>query len=289
MADVIIIGSGPAGVSAALYTARGGLETIVLSMGQSALNKADQIQNYYGFANPVSGKELAESGIEGAKKVGVQFIDTEVLSIGFEERLTVETTDKKYDTECILIATGVPRMVPRIKGIKELEGKGVSYCAICDAFFYKGKNVVVLGAGDYALHEIASLQPVVGSITLLTNGENPTIDIPEGIEVKTKKIRAINGNERVENIEFEDESTLPAEGLFVAYGVAGSTALAKKIGIMTDKNKIIVNEEMETNVPGIYAAGDCTGGLLQVSKAVYEGAKAGTEIVKKMNKKKRAQ
>lgn len=287
MADVVIIGSGPAGVSAALYTARAGLKTIVLSMGKGALDKAEAIQNYYGFSEPISGDELAQSGIEGAKNVGVEFVDTEVLSIGYENQLVVETTDEKYFTDNILIATGVPRATPKIEGLKEFEGKGVSYCAICDAFFYKGKDVVVLGTGEYALHEIAALLPVVSSVTLLTNGEIPTVDIPEDITVNKLKIKRITGSDRVEKIEFTDGTELSANGVFIAYGVAGSTALAKKIGIVTDKNKILVNEEMETNIPGIYAAGDCTGGLLQVCKAVYEGAKAGTEIVKRINKNKK--
>lgn len=284
MKDVIIIGAGPAGVSAALYTARAGLKTMVLAMGNGALNKAEAIQNYYGFATPVTGQALAETGIQGAKNVGVDFIKEEVVGISFQDKLIVETTEANYETENIILATGSPRATPRIAGIKELEGKGVSYCAVCDAFFYKGKDVAVLGTGEYAAHEIADLLPVAGTVTLLTNGIDASMDIPAGVVVNNAKVNAIKGIDRVEQVEFDDGSTIKADGVFIAYGVAGSTALARKIGAEIDGNKILVDENMATNIPGLYAAGDCTGGLLQISKAVYEGAKAGTEVVKRSRK-----
>ena len=182
------------------------------------------------------------------------------------------------------MATGSPRATPRIAGIKELEGKGVSYCAVCDAFFYKGKDVAVLGTGEYAAHEIADLLPVAGTVTLLTNGIDESMDIPAGVVVNNAKVNAIKGIDRVEQVEFDYGSTIKADGVFIAYGVAGSTALARKIGAEIDGNKILVDENMATNIPGLYAAGDCTGGLLQISKAVYEGAKAGTEVVKRSRK-----
>lgn len=280
MADVIIIGSGPAGVSAALYTARAGLNTIILSMGSGALAKAEAIQNYYGFSSPVSGQALAQAGIEGAKNVGVHFETGEVVGVGFDENLIVETAAQSYQADFVILATGSPRATPRIPGIEAFEGKGVSYCAVCDAFFYKGKNVCVLGTGEYAIHEIAALQPVAASITLLTNGEKPSAELPDGVMVNTTKISAITGDDRVEKVQFADGTEIATDGIFVAYGVAGSTALARKIGAQIAGNKIVVDENMATNVPGLYAAGDCTGGLLQISKAVYEGAKAGMEISK---------
>lgn len=284
MKDVIIIGAGPAGISAALYTARAGLHTMVLSMGNGALDKAESIQNYYGFATPVTGQELAEAGIEGAKNVGVDFIEEEVVGISFQDKLMVETTEANYETENIILATGSPRATPRIVGIKELEGKGISYCAVCDAFFYKGKDVAVLGTGEYAAHEIAALLPVAATVTLLTNGLDASMDIPNGVIVNNATLNAIKGTDRVEKVEFDDGSTIKVAGVFIAYGVAGSTALARKIGAEIDGNKILVDENMATNIPGLYAAGDCTGGLLQISKAVYEGAKAGTEVVKRIRK-----
>lgn len=282
MSKIVIIGSGPAGISAALYTARAGVDTTVISKGTGALEKAEKIQNYYGFAEPVTGPELAASGIEGARKVGVHFVEAEAVGLGFEESLFVATTAGNFPGDCVIITTGNPRVTPAIPGLVEYEGKGVSYCAICDAFFYKGKNVAVLGSGEYALHEIGALLPVAGSVTLCTNGAAPTAEFPEAVTIRTEKVKAVEGGERIERLLLEDGTVVPTDGIFVAYGVAGSAELARKIGAETEKGRILVDENMATNIPGLYAAGDCTGGLLQVAKAVYEGAKAGTEAIKWM-------
>lgn len=216
--------------------------------------------------------------------IDARFFVCQTVQISFQDKLIVETTEANYETENIILATGSPRATPRIAGIKELEGKGVSYCAVCDAFFYKGKDVAVLGTGEYAAHEIADLLPVAGTVTLLTNGIDASMDIPAGVVVNNAKVNAIKGIDRVEQVEFDYGSTIKADVVFIAYGVAGSTALARKIGAEIDGNKILVDENMATNIPGLYAAGDCTGGLLQISKAVYEGAKAGTEVVKRSRK-----
>lgn len=216
--------------------------------------------------------------------IDARFFVCQTVQISFQDKLIVETTEANYETENIILATGSPRATPRIAGIKELEGKGVSYCAVCDAFFYKGKDVAVLGTGEYAAHEIADLLPVAGTVTLLTNGIDASMDIPAGVVVNNAKVNAIKGIDRVEQVEFDYGSTIKADGVFIAYGVAGSTALARKIGAEIDGNKILVDENMATNIPGLYAAGDCTGGLLQISKAVYEGAKACTEVVKRSRK-----
>ncbi|NLU23879.1 MAG: NAD(P)/FAD-dependent oxidoreductase [Clostridiales bacterium] len=286
MSDVIIVGSGPAGISASLYTARAGFSTTVISMGTGALGKAEAIENYYGFAQPVSGEELARAGIEGAKNVGVQFVSGEVVGINYDDQFVIVTTGGTYKAQQVLLATGTARTAPRIPGLKEFEGRGVSYCAVCDAFFYRGKQVVVLGSGEYAVHEIAALLPVAASVTLLTNGADVTVPVPEQVKIDKRSIVSIDGGERVEKVSFSDGGSLAADGVFIAYGVAGSTALARKIGAQIDGNKIEVDENMSTTIPGLYAAGDCTGGLLQVSKAVYEGAKAGTEIVRQAHKNK---
>ncbi|MDR1630032.1 MAG: FAD-dependent oxidoreductase [Oscillospiraceae bacterium] len=286
MADIVIIGSGPAGVSASLYAARSGLEVIVISKGIGNLAKAEAIENYYGIASPVSGGELYDSGVAGAKRLGVQFVQEEVVGLTFEERLVVLTTGNRYAADAVIIATGSERTVPKIQGIKEFEGRGVSYCATCDAFFFRNKDVAVLGNGDYALHEIDELTQVVSRVTLLTNGEPPYEKVDDGITCIDKKVTSLFGEQRLEGVAFEDGSTLAVSGLFVALGVAGSTALAKKIGALTDGSKIVVDENMATNIPGLYSAGDCTGGLLQINKAVYEGAKAATEATKFIKQKK---
>ncbi|MBE6904379.1 MAG: thioredoxin reductase [Ruminococcaceae bacterium] len=278
MSNIVIIGSGPAGVSAALYTSRANIDTLVISNESSALLKAEKIENYYGFEEAISGKELHDNAIEGAKKAGARFVKEEVVGIGFEERLCVYTDKNKYSADSVIIATGASRKAPLIKGIAEFEGRGVSYCAVCDAFFYRGKNVAVIGNSSYALHEAKELLPVVNSVVLLTDGK--PLEVETDIETINTKISEIIGNETVNGVLFEDNSKIEIDGLFVAIGVAGSTELAKKIGILTEKGKIVVDENMATNVPGIFSAGDCNGGLLQISKAVSEGAVAGTQAIK---------
>ena len=281
MSNVIIIGNGPAGVSASLYTARAGVETTIIGSGLGALGKAEKIENYYGFAEPVDAKELVAAGLAQAKRAGVNYIEDEVVGIGFGQKLMVSTKTNSYEADYVVLSTGASRSTPPIPGLRELEGHGVSYCAVCDAFFYRGKDVAVLGSGEYAMHEAGELLPVVGSVTILTNGAELTGVLPEGAKLDTRKIAAFE-----EKVTFEDGESLAISGVFVAVGVAGSTDLAKKLGAATEGNRILVDEKMATNVPGLYAAGDCTGGMLQIAKAVYQGAQAGTSIVAEIRKKK---
>jgi len=280
MSNVIIIGNGPAGISAALYTTRAGIDTIIIGKDYGALGKASEIENYYGFEQPISGKALIEDGIAQAKRLGTKIISDEVLGISYTDRLVVITKEKEYSADSVIIATGSSRSTPPINGLKEFEGHGVSYCAVCDAFFYKGKDVAVLGNGEYALHEALELLPTANSVTLLTNGKQPSTVIPDKIRVNTNIIESFIGGDLLNAVQFKDGGSLSISGVFIAVGVAGSIDLAKKLGAATVKNKIITDENMATNIPGLFAAGDCTGGLLQISKAVYEGAKAGTQVIK---------
>lgn len=284
MSKVVIIGSGPAGVSAALYTQRAGFETTIISNGGGALLKAEKVENYYGFADGISGEKLYNDGIDGAKRLGVEFINDEVVSLSIKDNFIVKTTRNDYSADAVLLATGLSRLAPNIKGLKDFEGMGVSYCAVCDSFFFRSKNVGVIGNGEYALHETKELLNVVGSVTVYTNGEKPLVEFPENVVVKTDKIQSISGKPMALEVNFEDGSDV-INGLFVAYKTAGSTALAKKVGATIDGNRIVVNDKMQTNIKGLFAAGDCTGGLLQISKAVYEGAQAGTEIIKYLKEK----
>ena len=275
---VIIIGSGPAGISAALYTQRANIRTIVISKEASALGKAHKINNYYGFPQPISGPELEKNGIEQAMSLGVEFITAEVFEVSYDARYTVHTDNGEFVSDGIVIAMGTSRNSPDIKGIKLFEGRGVSYCAVCDAFFYKGKKVAVIGNSEYAKHEAAELAPHAASVTLLTNANEPQTDFL--LPVITDKISEIVGSEKVERVAFENGTSIDVEGIFIACGTAGSTDIARKLGIPTENGKILTDDKMSCGYPGIYAAGDCTGGLLQISKAVYEGALAGTELIK---------
>ncbi|MBR1660688.1 MAG: NAD(P)/FAD-dependent oxidoreductase [Acidaminococcaceae bacterium] len=291
--DILIIGSGPAGISAALYAKRAGADVTVISRGSGALAKAERIENYYGLAEPVSGAELEANGIAGAKRLGVKFVEGEVVGLAMNDDFTglvVQTAKEKFEAGAVILAAGSTRLAPKIPGLKEMEGKGVSYCAICDAFFYRGKVAAVLGEGEYALHEAEILLPHASNVMLFTNGKEPTVAIPDSIEVHKEKVSAVeaakeNGMERVSGVMTEDGTFTPVNGLFVALGTAGSVDLARKIGAAVDNNRIVTDVEMATNVPGLYAAGDCNGGLLQVVKAAYEGAVAGLAAAKYVRKR----
>ena len=280
----MIVGSGPAGVSAALYAVRAGVDTTVLTKGPGALDRAEKIENYYGLAHPVSGAELERRSIENAKRLGVRFVTAEAVGLTYTDKLTVETIGEDYPADAVILATGASRAVPRIPGLAGLEGHGVSYCATCDAFFYRGRDVAVLGSGEYALHEVQALLPVAHSVTLLTGGAPLTAQFPPEVAMRTEVVEAILGEERVTGVQLKDGGTLEVSGVFVALGVAGSTALARKLGAEVNGSRIVVDDHMQTTLPGLYAAGDCTGGLLQVAKAVYEGAVAGTEAAKALRK-----
>ena len=284
---VIIIGSGPAGISAALYARRGGADVTVISKGAGGLTTAEWVENYYGFAEPISGAELEQRGIAGAERLGVRFETDEVLAVLPVEEgrgFRLEAACRMYAADAVILAAGASRRILSIPGLRDFEGRGVSYCAICDAFFYRGKKVAVIGAGDYALHEAEILRPHAAQLSLLTNGEEPSVAISDGIAVQTQKIVRIEGARRVQHIVFDDETGMDVDGIFMAIGTAGSMELARKLGVVLSDGKIAVGKHMETNVLGVYAAGDCTGGLLQIAKAVYEGAEAGLAAVQYLRK-----
>ena len=284
MYDVIIIGSGPAGISTALYTKRGGLTTLIISKGISSLQKAQKIGNYYGIDKELSGEQLYKIGLDQAKKLEVEIVEDEVTQIIYENEFKVITVNSEYAAKKVVIATGANRKMPTIKGIKQYEGKGVSYCAVCDAFFFRNKDVAVLGDGNYAIHEAEILKPVAKSVTIMTNGKKMTENRNLDVDVLEDEIREFRGTDKINEVEFKNNKIKKIDGLFVAEGIAISIDLARKIGaVIEENNNIKVDENMETTVKGLYACGDCTGGILQISKAVYEGTKAGLSIIK--NKK----
>ena len=281
MYDVVIIGSGPAGISAAIYLKRAKKNVIIVSKHESALQKAEKIENYYGIES-ISGSELYNTGIKQAERLGILIDEDEVTNISYENNFIVTTVNKKYQAKYVIIATGTNRVRPNIKGIKEFEGKGVSYCAICDAFFYRNKDVAVIGSGNYAIHEAEQLRPVVNSVTILTNGDKMVENRSSSdFNIDETPIREFRGTNVIEEVEFDNNNTKKLDGVFVAIGTASSTDLARKIGAVIKNNYIVVNDNMETSVKGLYACGDCTGGILQINKAVYEGAKAALDIIKK--------
>jgi thioredoxin reductase (NADPH) len=282
MFDVIIIGGGPAGVSAALYTLRANLSTAIIANGKGALAKAEHIENYYGMAEVISGEALFDIGTAQARRLGAEMIEGEVMGIDCGKAFIVSAKVGEdiaaYESRSVIIATGTKRKTLPIEGLEHFEGSGVSYCAVCDAFFYRGKEGFVLGAGDYALHEAAVLANVCSSVTLLTNGENP-VSCPPDYRVITEPIAKITGEARAECVVFKDGTSLPITGLFVAVGTAGAADLAYKAGIAVKNNHIVVDAQMQTSVKGIFCAGDCAGAPYQVAVAVGEGAKAGLAAI----------
>lgn len=300
MEKIIIVGAGPAGISAALYAARANMEPLVINNGVGALEKAEKIENYYGLSHPMSGKELYETGLSQAQALGVRILEAQVLGMGGFDTFEIKTTEGTFEAQSVILATGSRRNAPKIPGIKEFEGKGVSYCAVCDAFFYRGKEVAVLGNSDFALHEAGELSNTAGAVTIYTNGKKPEFSKESPYPVNTMRIQAIEGEEKVSGIRLEAEVTaqeegkettsfMPADGVFVAMGTAGSAEMARQMGAeLTEKGHIKVDENMESTIPGLFAAGDCTGGLLQIAKAVHDGAQAGISAIQYVRKRNTA-
>lgn len=280
MTDVIIIGNGPAGLSAALYILRAGFTVTVIGKDNGSLTKAEKIENYFGLEHPLSGNELVEIGIRQVKELGGTLLKEEVVGISWNNTYTVSTTTGSYESKALILSTGTSRKTAKIKNMDRLDGFGVSYCAVCDGFLYRGKNVAVLGDGEYALHEVQELLNVVGHVTLLTNGSQPQVEFPPQVSIITTPIKELSGENILDSVIFEDDTALKISCLFVALGTAKGSDLARKLGIVLDKEKIVVNEEMSTGLPGVYAAGDCVGGILQVSVAVGEGAKAALSCIR---------
>lgn len=290
--DALIIGRGPAGVSCAIYTVRANLKTLVIGRPDSTLLKTDKIENYYGFEQPTSGKDLLDAGEKQALRLGVEIVDDEVVSIEKEEHFKVTCVSGSYETLTVLLATGAPVIKAPVKKLEKFEGKGVSYCTTCDGFFYRNKKVGVLGYTDFAVHEASELLPFTQDITLYTNAMPLEIsesqkDMLSRFKVNTTKVKELNGEETIEGLTLEDGSTESLQGLFVAYGSASSVSFALKMGIAIDGKSIHVNDKMETNIPGLYAAGDCTGIFKQVSVSVGQGAIASRQMIETVRKIKK--
>ena len=234
MYDCIVIGKGPAGITASIYMKRSNLNCLVIGKSESALMKTNRIENYYGFPNSISGKELFFYGTKQAENLKLEMKEEEVISIEMRENFIVKTRDNEYEGKTILIATGTGRKVPSIKGIKQFEGKGISYCAICDSFFYRNKNVAVLGSGDYAMHEAEVLKPVAKSVVLITNGKETVQNRNNSFEEIETPIEEIMGESTVSEVRFIDGTNLKVEGIFVAEGIASIYDLARKSFIIID-------------------------------------------------------
>ena len=284
MYDTIIIGNGPAGISAAIYLKRFNYNPLVIGKDLGALGMTSYIDNYYGIEH-IKGSDLIEKGINQAKSLGIEVITNEVVGIEYAANgFKVNCKDQSFECLTVLLASGKARNKLMVKDLSNFEGKGVSYCAICDGFFYRGKKLGLVGNGEFAKSELEILKKFSNDITLFTNGDDFNI---EGVNTVKDKIVSVYGSDTLEGIETINNK-YNLDGLFIAYGTANAISFAKHLGLVLDNQNNIVVKDYQTNISGIFAAGDVIGGLLQVSKAVSDGAQCSIEIKKYLNNKKAA-
>lgn len=281
MHDVIVIGGGPAGASAAIYLQRSKLDVLLIMKDYGTLEKTGHIDNYWGFEDTMDGKELVVKGIDQAKRLGVKIIEEEVLDIEKDmfgdHKFDVKTDQSTYQGKTVLLATGQSKPNLRVKGFREYTGKGISFCAICDGFIYKNKKIGVVGNKKFMSEELETLANFSKDITVFTDANELTVDVD--FPVVTSKIKEIQGDEVIRKVITEDK-TYDVDALFIAMGTPSANDFALRMGAIIDKNNIVVDDKFMTNIPGLFAAGDCIGGLLQIAKAVSDGAHAALALNK---------
>ncbi len=290
--DMIVVGGGPGGYTAALYAARAGLDTVVLEKlsagGQMAL--PEQIDNYPGFEDGIDGFSLGEKMKRGTERFGVQTKLTEVLSLDLSGDVKkVVTSEGLMYARTIVLATGAGPKELGIEGEKELIGKGVNYCAACDGMFYRGKTVVVAGGGNTAAADALILSRICEKVILVhrrntlraTKIYHEPLMKAENVEfhwdseivglLHDEKVTGI----RLRNVKTGEESDLACNGVFVSIGRTPSTELVKDQLVLDPTGYVIADESTRTNIPGVFAVGDVrTKALRQVVTAVADGATA---------------
>ena len=302
--DVAIIGAGPAGMTAALYSGRANLSTVMFGdIFDSNLAKAGDVENYPGFES-IQGLDLVEKFSNQLKRFDIVNVPTYIRRIDVNKadstfKLTTENGD--YTSRSIIISTGSKHKDLNVPGEKELIYKGVSYCAVCDGPFYKGKKVAMIGSGDQAAKAAIYLAGLCQNVIVLSG--KPDMDSPlfaaqlktlDNIEViGDAKVLAIEGREFVEWIRYstpeKPDGTVRVDGVFIESEVPNSV-LAMDLGLeLDDKGNVAVSRpDLTTKIDGVFAAGDVTGGLHQISKAVGEGACAAVSATIYVKKKFRA-
>jgi thioredoxin reductase (NADPH) len=283
-ADVAIIGAGPAGLQAAIHAARRKVKTVVIGRpDQGALVKAE-IENYFGIPR-IKGQEIVRVGIEQAKHAGAEIFEEDVLNAEKAGESFVLHTDHdtKFTAKAVILALGISRMRLNAEGEKEFLGRGVSYCAACDANFFKGKKVAVIGNDSMAAVSAVLLTNIASDVYWVTKEPNVAPPLLEKVSATNAKVvkaawpKKIHGDQTVRKLELDNGQVLDVDGVFIELGARGSAELALELGILPDPNGLInVNGKMETEVPGIYAAGDVTGRPWQLARAVGQGCIAGT-------------
>jgi thioredoxin reductase (NADPH) len=298
--DVVIIGAGPAGIQAAIHSVRKKCDVLLLGrIGRSALYPA-HVENYACVDGVTSGEELLVAGMAQVERFGAMIMDDDVLKVhqddgGFGLELESGVT---ILTRTIIFANGTSRKKLNVPGEKELFGKGVSYCVDCDANFYRNATVAVVGNASAAIDGALTLtgyaskvylvnQELVASEELISKLDESTI-----VSVSGTWVSEIVGEDAVQTLVLENGEQLSLDGVFIELGAKGAMELALELGIQLDLDTmthIDTNKKAETNVPGVYAAGDITGHPYQMAKAVGEGCVAGLEAANFAKRQKRSE
>lgn len=285
--DVVIIGAGPAGIQAAIHASRKKTSVLVLGRtGNSALHGA-HIENYAFVAGVSIGAGLLEIGLEQAKNFGAEISPEDVLKINQEDALfSIELeSGRSVGARTVIFCMGVSKKKLGVAGEKEFAGKGVSYCVDCDANFYRGATVVVAGDRSAAVDGALTLLDYAAKVYLVAAELNVSEELLERlkasqVECIESAVQQINGDRVVNSLLLANGDTLEAEGVFIELGSKGALELATQIGVQLDTELfkyIETNRRQETNIPGVYAAGDIVGPPYQMAKAVGEGCVAGME------------
>lgn len=294
---VLIVGSGPAGLSAAIYTARAGLAPVVITgmqLGGQASLTAD-IENYPGFEETISGMDLLAKFQAQAEKFGAVLEYESVLRMDLSAApFEVETDENIFHAEKIILATGSRHLLLNVPGEKELTGHGVSYCATCDGFLYRGKNVAVIGGGNSAVEEAVFLTRFASSVTIIHRRDSLRADKvvqekaftnPKISFIWDSVVVAVEGDEKVtglrlKNVKTDEESVFDTDGVFIFVGTQTVTDLFEG-QLEMEGNVVKVGPDMQTSVPGVYAAGETVDNRYrQVIVSAGSGAQAGISVTK---------
>jgi len=299
--ELAIIGAGSAGYSAGIYAGRAGIDAVIFDagMGGGLATESPEIENYPGFKK-INGIDLMEKMKDHAKEYAKFKFYEEVKEIKKEgDIFKIITSKGEYGAGAVIICTGTTHRKLDVKGEKELSGRGVSYCATCDGFFFKDKDVAVIGGGNSAVIEAIYLKQVGCNVSIVHRRDRLRAEkslearaIDMGINIVWNSVvEKIVGEDKVEGVELKNVKTgkteiMPVDGVFISIGEIPQSEIAVNAGVETDEHGYIKTDEMQrTSVKGIYAAGDVTGGLRQIVTACSEGAKAAlmsTEVLGKM-------
>ena len=296
--DVVIIGAGPAGIQAAIHASRKKTSVLVLGRIENSALYGAHIENYAFVAGVTLGADLLSTGLLQAQSFGAEWAPEDVLKLNQENNLfQFELESGRTITgRSVIFAMGVSKKKLGVPGEKDLAGRGVSYCVDCDANFYRGATVAVTGDRSAAVDGALTLLDYAAKVYLIADGLNVSQELLERLKAsKVEWIRSsveqIEGDRVVTSIRLTDGTAMDAEGIFIELGSKGALELATQIGVQLDSESfkyIQVNRKQETNIPGIYAAGDIVGPPYQMAKAVGEGCVAGMEAATFARKKRKA-